>query len=132
MYKRDLITAEIQKLGQALSRLLGLKTDGKEEEANNGLQEVLEQDFGILYTDLIACEDTDFTAYLQEKNFPSEKLDIFSQLLYLKFNPAERNEENDSLAEKLQLIYQDLEVKHRVINMINIGRQKTINQYLRS
>lgn len=132
MYRRDLLTAEIQKLGQALSRLMGLKNDGKEEEADNGLQEVLEQDFGILYADLIACDGADFTAFLQEKNFTSEKLDIFSQLLYLKFSPVERNEESDSIAEKLQLIYQDLEVKHRVINMINLGRQKTITQYLRS
>lgn len=132
MYKRDLIIAEIQKLGQALKQLLGLQEAGKQEEADLGLQEVLEQEYGILYTDLIASEAADFTAFLEEKDFASEKLEMLSQFLYLKFNPSEKNSENDSLAEKLQLIYRRLEVKHKVVNMSNLSRQSSIAQYLKA
>lgn len=132
MYKRDLITAEIQKLSQALARLLGLQKEGKEDDALDGLQEVLENDFGILYADLLAAGRDDFTAYLEDKNFPSEKLDMLSQFLYLRFNPAVKNEENDALAEKLALIYQWLEVKFKVVSMTNLSRQSAVLNYLKS
>ena len=130
MYKRDLITAEIQKLSQAIARILGLKQEGRLEEADNGLNEMLESDFGILFSDLVACDDTDFMAFLTEKNFPPEKLEILSQVLYIKFNTAELIKEHKSVAEKLQLTYQTLEVKHHVVNMNNLIRQKTVKDYL--
>jgi len=131
MYKRDLITAEIQKLSQALTRILGLKEQGK-LEADHGLDEILENDFGILYSDLLASGTDDFNLFLTEKNFPADKLDMFSQFLYLKFNVAETSANNLSVALKLELIYDLLEMKHHVINMINLGRQKTIQQYINS
>jgi hypothetical protein len=130
MYRRDLLTAEIQKLAQALARLMGLKQLGKLEEVDKGVDELLENDFGILFSDLINCSPDDFEAFLQQQNFPSEKLDMFSQLLYIKFNAENLTKENISLAEKLKLIYQTLEIKHHVVNMINLGRQKSITQYL--
>jgi hypothetical protein len=132
MYRRDLLTAEIQRLAQALARIMGLKTQGKTEEAENGLDEIIENEFGILFSDLIACDLPDFEAFLNEKDFPADKLDLFSQFLYLKFKPSEQNPENKSLAEKLQLIYSTLELKHHIINMINLDRQKTIQQYIKS
>lgn len=132
MYRRDLLTAEIQKLAQALAKIMGLKQEGKLEEADAGIDAMLELDFGILYSDLLASSPEDFTAFVTEKDFPAEKLDVFSQLLYLKFNPSAVTEENKSVAEKLQVIYKTLEVKHHVINMISIGRQKSIEQYLNS
>ncbi len=132
MYRRDLLTAEIQKLAQTLAKIMGLKEEGELEAADNGIDTMLEQDFGILYSDLLASSPEDFTAFLTKKDFPAEKLDILSQLLYLKFNPATETEDNKSVAQKLQLIYQTLEVKHHVINMINISRQKSIVQYLNS
>ena len=132
MYRRDLLTAEIQRLAQALARIMGFKQQGKTEEAENGLNEIIENEFGILLTDLIASEINDFEAFLNEKDFPADKLDLFSQFLYLKFDPSVRNAKNKSLAEKLQLIYSTLEVKHHIINMINLDRQKTIQQYIKS
>ncbi len=56
---------------------------------------------------------------------------MFSQFLYLKFNPALAEEHTFSIAEKLQLIYQQLEIKYHVINMINLDRQKTLEQYIK-
>ncbi|MBB5638695.1 hypothetical protein HDF26_004912 [Pedobacter cryoconitis] len=130
MYKRDLITAEIQKLSQAIARILGLKQEGKLEEADNGLNEMLEADFGILFSDLVSCDPTDFMAFLTEKNFPAEKLEILSQVLYIKFGIIEQPAERKSVAEKLQLTYETLEVKHHVVNMNNLSRQKTVKDYL--
>ncbi len=131
MYGRDLLTAEIQKLAQALARIIGLKQQVLTEEAEEGIDQMLLNDFGILFSDLILVETTDFTAFLTGKDYPAEKLDILSQLLYLRFDPAIVTVENKSVAEKLQLIYQTLEIKHRVINMINLDRQRSAGQYLK-
>jgi len=132
MYRRDLLTAEIQRLGQALARIMGLKHQGKTQDAENGLEEIIANEFGILYNDLIASDSADFEAFLTDKNFPADKLDLFSQFLYLKFNPSIKDTATQSLAEKLQMIYSTLEVKHHIINMINLDRQKTIQQYIKS
>jgi hypothetical protein len=130
MYRRDLLTAEIQKLAQALARIMGLRLQGKLVEAEQGIDDILENDFGILYPDLLKSNLADFGAFLTEKDFPVEKLDLFSQLLYLRFDPLVLAEDNKSLAEKLLLIYQILENKFHVINMINIDRQQKTQQYL--
>ena len=132
MYRRDLLTAEIQRLGQALARIMGLKHQGKTQDAENGLEEIIANEFGILYNDLIASDSADFEAFLTDKNFPADKLDLFSQFLYLKFNPSIKDTATQSLAEKLQMIYSTLEVKHHIINMINLDRQKMIQQYIKS
>jgi len=131
MYRRDLLTAEIQKLAQALARIMGLKQQGKLEEADADLEETLARDFGILYRDLLAADRDNFAVFLTEKDFPAEKLDMFSQLLYLTFNPAEQTADQYALAEKLQVIYRTLEVKHHVVNMLNLDRQKITEQYLK-
>lgn len=130
MYRRDLLTAEIQKLAQALARIMGLKQQGKTEEAENGLNEIFEQEFGILLPELIAIDLKGFGELINDKDFPAEKLDLFSQFLYLKFNTDSISEDNLSVAQKLLLIYTTLEVKHHIINMSNLDRQKTIQQYI--
>lgn len=132
MYRRDLLMAEIQKLSQALAKIMGLQLQGKLEEADQSLEDTLENDFGILYADLIASDLADLETFLTEKNFPSEKLDFLSQFLYLKFDPNNKTPDNLTLAEKLLLIYQILENKHHVINMINIDRQQKVQKYIKS
>ena len=122
--------AEIQKLAQALARLLSLKQQGKQVEAEQGIDELLETDFGILFTDLIQSSEDDFEAFLMAKDFSAEKLDMLSQLLYLRFETEELSPANLSIAQHLKLIYQTLETKHRVVNMVNIGRQKNVLLYL--
>lgn len=131
MYRRDLLTAEIQKLALALSKLMGLKQEGKLEEANQGLNDMLEQEFGLLPTDIISYSSAEFETLLTEREFPAENLDILSQIFYLKFNPEDPGAEQLSLMQKLAMVYHILEVKHHVISMINIGRQKTVEQYIK-
>jgi len=130
MYRRDLLTAEIQKLAQALARMMGLKLEGKLEEAENELNGILEHDFGILLKDLLSSSESDFALYLDSKDFPSEKLDMLSQLLYSKLDLQVADLDNQSLAGKLLQIYQLLESKHHVVNMISLDRQKLIRKYL--
>ena len=120
----------MQKLAQALARIMGLKEQGKTEEAENGLNEIFEQEFGILFSDLLNSNLSDFEGFLHDKDFPAEKLDLFSQFLYQTFNTGKPAAHDLTIAHKLQLVYQLLEVKHHIINMINLDRQKTIQQHI--
>jgi hypothetical protein len=132
MYRRDLLTAEIQRLTQALARIIGLKQQGKTEDVENALHEVFEKEFGIEFKDLLSSDLTTFEAVMNQKQFPSEKLDLFSQFLYLTFNTGKSQVEDKAISLKLQWLYQTLEQKHHIINMINLDRQKTIQQYINS
>ncbi|WP_316842074.1 hypothetical protein [Pedobacter gandavensis] len=130
MLRRDLITAEIQKLAQVLARIMGLKLEGKVEESEDLFKESLLKEFEITEDDLLSASITDFNSILHHKEFPAEKLDMLSQFLYADLTPNRKPERNKLIAEKLLLIYQVLEEKHHIISMINLDRQKKIQQYL--
>lgn len=131
MFRRDLLLAEIQKLSLALSRLIGLKEEDKGLQLEQEMDELLEKDFGILYTDLLQSGNADFNEFLKEKNFSPEKLDMLSQLLFLRIDPDVKDKPGQKeLADKLLLIYSYLERNHQIINMLNIGRQQSLKTYL--
>lgn len=132
MLRRDLITAEIQKLAQVLARIMGLKLEGKLAEADDLLIESLANDFGITPEELYSTSSDEFDVLLTEKAFPAEKLEMLSQFFYSQFDPSVLNPRNDSFAEKLSLIYSILETKHHIVNMTNLDRQKLVDQYLNS
>lgn len=132
MYRKDLITAEIQKLAQVLARIMGLKLEGKLEEAEDLFRESLLKDFGITEEQLFSKQNDDFEALLTDSAFPAEKLEMLSQFLYAELDPSQSSDKNEALAEKLNLIYQTLEVKHRIVSMTNLDRQKKVQQYLKS
>lgn len=130
MYRKDLITAEIQKLAQVLARIMGLKLEGKLEESADLFRESLWKDFGITEENLFSKQQEGFEASLNDSTFPAEKLEMLSQFLYSEFDPSLPSDKNEVLAEKLNLIYQTLEVKHRIVSMTNLDRQKKVQQYL--
>lgn len=132
MYRKDLITAEIQKLAQVLARIMGLKLEGKLEEAEDLFRESLLKDFGITEEQLFSKENDGFEVLLRDSAFPAEKLEMLSQFLYTEFDPSQPSDKNEALAAQLNLIYQTLEVKHRIVSMTNLDRQKKVQQYLNS
>ncbi|HWW42304.1 hypothetical protein [Pedobacter sp.] len=130
MLRRDLLTAEIKKLAEALARILHLKTEGKTEEADQKLMDLLQNEYNLSDADLQAMDGTEFLAFLKTSAFPAEKLDVLSQILYSIFDPALSNPKNRSLAVKLGQIYQLLITEHRTINMINLDREDVVKKYL--
>jgi len=128
MYRRDLITAEIQKLAQVLARIMGLKLEGKSEEAEQIFKETISGSFAL---PIEILEDEDFTRFetwLNGIDFPSEKLDSLSEFLYYELGVS--NERNKIIAPKLNLIYQNLVDKHKIVHLVNMHRQNIIQQYL--
>lgn len=130
MYRRDLLLAEIQQLSLALSRLMGLKEQDKKLELEAALEALLEKEFEIFYADFMASSRNELNVFFQEKNFPAEKLDILSQLLFLKIDPGSPSVVQQALMLRLLLIYDYLEDQHQVINILNIKRQQDIKKYL--
>ncbi|KQM74631.1 hypothetical protein ASE74_01195 [Pedobacter sp. Leaf216] len=128
MYRRDLITAEIQKLAQVLARLMGLKLEGKLAEATQIFDETMNSGFQ-LPKEILEGEDlTIFEKWLSEANLPPEKLDSLSEFLYYELGVSD--DRNKIIAPKLNLVYQYLSDQHKIVHLVNLHRQKTIQQYI--
>lgn len=128
MYRKDLITAEIQKLAEVLARIMGLKLEGKFKEAQSLFDESMEKSFTLPVDILEGTDLAAFENWLKESNLEPEKLDSFSEFLYYELGiSAERN---SIIAPKLNLVYEFLSDKHKIVHLVNLHRQKTIQQYL--
>lgn len=130
MLRRDLITAEMQKLAQVLARIMGLKLEGNLEEAEELFKESLLKEFEIPEDELLTDSNNEFNTLLNSKEFPAEKLEMLSQFLYADLTLSRQQERNKLVADKLLLIYQMLEEEHHIVSMVNLDRQKKIQQYL--
>ncbi|PWS27336.1 hypothetical protein DHW03_06885 [Pedobacter yonginense] len=128
MYRKDLITAEIQKLAQVLARIMGLKLEGKLEEAQSVFNETMQASFGLTVEIMQAEDPFVFEKWLNEHDLSPEKLDSLSEFLYYELGVSE--EINQLIAPKLNLIYQRLADQHKIVHLVNLHRQKNIQQYL--
>lgn len=128
MYRKDLITAEIQKLAEVLARMMGLKLEGKLEDALIIFNETMEKSFLLSIDILEKNELSIFENWLNESNLSPEKLDSLSEFLYYELGTSA--ERNQAIAPKLNLVYQFLADKHKIIHLVNLHRQKTIQQYI--
>jgi len=128
MYRKDLITAEIERLAQVLARIMGLKLDGDLAKANELFNETLDNSFKLAPSILEDKDITVFEAWLNETDIPAEKLDSLSEFLYYELGiSAERNA---LIAPRLNLIYKVLAEKHKIVHLVNFHRQEIIQQYL--
>lgn len=128
MYRKDLITAEIERLAQVLARIMSLKLDGDFANANSLFNETMAQSFLLPHTILDDRNLDAFKIWLSESNLSAEKLDSLSEFLFYELGmSAERNQ---IIAPKLNLIYQVLAEQHKIVHLVNFHRQEIIQQYL--
>ena len=130
MYRRDLITAEIEKLAQVLARIMGFKTELKLKEAEDLFNETLSSSFGLNPSILLENNTEGFTIWLKKSNLTAEKLNALTDFLYSELDFENNPITSNLFAQKLNLIYQSLIDDHQVVHLINLGRQKMIQQYL--
>jgi len=128
VFRKDLITAEIQKLAEVLARIMGLKLEGKLEDAVKMFEEAMEKNF-LLPIDVLENQDLSrFEIWLTSSDLTPEKLDSLSEFLYYELGVSEQR--NKTIAPKLNLVYNYLSDKHKIVHLVNLHRQKTIQQYL--
>lgn len=128
MFRKDLITAEIQKLAEVLAKIMGLKLEGKFAEAEVIFNDTMQNSFSIPKEILEETNTSPFERWLNESDIPADKLDSLSEFLYYELGLSE--ERNKVIAPKLNLIYNQLADKHKIVHLVNLHRQKTIQQYL--
>ncbi|RDC54863.1 hypothetical protein DU508_18760 [Pedobacter chinensis] len=128
MYRRDLLTAEIQKLAQVLARIMGLKLEGKLEDAQQVFDETMENSFGLPKEILEGQDIIGFEDWLHRVDLAPEQLDSLSEFLYYELGISENR--NSLIAPKLNLVYQYLADRHKIVHLVNLHRQKSIQQYL--
>jgi hypothetical protein len=128
MYRRDLITAEIEKLAQVLARIINLKVELKLDEADLLFDETMEKSFGLPTSILTNPDLAPFETWLNASDLSAEKLDSLSEFLYYELAISEVK--NKLIAPKLNLIYEQLSAKHKIVHLVNMHRQKIIQQYL--
>ena len=130
MYRKDLITSEIEKLAQVLARIIGLKTELKLKEAEDLLNETLQSSFGLDKSLLFDIDNQPFSDWLNSANLSAEKLNSLTDFLFSDLDFEQNPINSQLLAQKLNLVYQFLSDKHQIVHLINLGRQKYIQQYL--
>lgn len=130
MYRKDLLTAEIEKLALVLARIMGFKKELKLKEAEDLFNETLLNSFG-LERDLILNTDTAlFSIWLENSNLNAEQLNSLGDFLFSELDFDQNLITSQLFAQKLNLVYQCLADKHQTIHLINLGRQKYIEQYI--
>lgn len=128
MYRKDLITAEIERLAQVLAKIMGLKLALKLDEAESLFQQTLEDSFGLPPLVLSNPDLASFEDWLNTNELSAEKLDSLSEFLYYELGLSESK--NQLIAPKLNCIYNVLSDKHKIVHLVNLHRQKIIQQYL--
>ncbi|SOD20559.1 hypothetical protein [Pedobacter xixiisoli] len=128
MYRKDLITAEIERLAQVLARIMGLKLEGDLAQASLLFNETLNNAFKLPSVILEDGNVTTFEKWLTETDLPAEKLDSLSEFLYYELGIS--IERNKLIAPRLNLIYKVLAEKHKIVHLVNFHRQEVIQQYL--
>jgi len=128
MYKRDLITAEIEKLAQILARIMGLKVELRLEEAELLFNETMLNSFALDTAVLYDEDHIAFEKWLNDAAFPPEKLDSLGEFLYYELGVSDAK--NKLIAPKLNIVYEYLSSKHKIVHLVNMHRQNTIQQYL--
>lgn len=130
MYKRDLITAAIEKLAQVLARIVGLKQDGDFTASDELLLQTLASSFGLSHETLYGLEPDGFGVWLEQTDLPAEKLDMLGQFLFNEIDPNGDPAKNRLFAKRLNLIYQTLASKHHMVHLANLKRQDILQKYL--
>ncbi len=132
MFRKDLMTTEMQQLAQVLARIFGLKIDGLVLEADEEIGNSLKNDFGLDLVDLENFTAAEFDQYLRKVEFSKDKIEVLSQLLYAKIDSFENTEQNKDIAERLLQLYDFIEIEHNTSSFEILSRKVKLKQLLDS
>ena len=130
MIRRNFLQAEINKLAQALAKILGLKEVGKTQEAEDQISKSLLNDFDLKLEDLLLLDEVQFKKLLADRKFPTQKLDLLGQFLLESVSPFQQNPETITALNHVLTIFQLLEQEHHTQSLDNLSRQQNIIQFL--
>lgn len=132
MLRKEIMTAEMQKMAQAMARLFGLKIDGLVLEADELIAETLIENFNLTFDQLENFTAAEFEEYLKTQNFSKEKTALLSQFLYAKIDSFESTNQNKDIAERLLQLYDFIETEHNTSSFEILNRKVKVKQLLSS
>ena len=122
--------AEIQKLAKVISRIIGLKNEIKNDEAEELIKRTLTENFGLNFESLFKESPAEFDVILKSKSYSSEKLDLLGQLLFEAAHPFEDIPETDSILHKVLVIFKLIEEDHHMQSFDNLNKREMIDKFL--
>jgi hypothetical protein len=131
MFRKDYILSEIEKLALVIARLMGLKTEGKEDEFIHLADSTLLNEYNIPLDELLGLTIEDFRLRLENENYSADKFDALAQLLYLYSEPFGANPETLLTLQKVLIIFDLLEQKYHRQSFENINKRNRIYQFVK-
>ncbi|TZF86460.1 hypothetical protein FW774_05300 (plasmid) [Pedobacter sp. BS3] len=131
MLRKDLISTEIQKLREALARILNLKKEGNIDDAHTQTRKVLNESFDIpedYFSDSFSTAD--FEQTLQNSNLDAEKLNILSTLIFESAHPFEDTDETYHKLHAVLAIFNRLEQVYHQQSLDNLSKREMIDKFL--
>ncbi len=130
MIRRDFLQAEIEKLAQALAKIMRLKEASQNLEADDLLDQTLNKSFDLDLEEIIKTKSDELTTLLLNKDFPAKKLDLLSQFLLESVSPFQQRPETFTVLNHVLTIYQFLAQQHHIQSFENMNRERVILQFL--
>lgn len=131
MLRKDFFLAEMERLAQALAKIIGLKNQEKPEESKLLLEDTLIKDFNLEFTKLLILSEEDFKSLVNEKKYPAQKLDILGQLLFEESQNSDNSLLMLTLLKKVLLIFDSLERDYHVQSLENIRKRSKIENIIK-
>jgi hypothetical protein len=129
MFQQDYLLNEARKFAQLLARLMGLKTEGKNEEYIQQFDSELKDEYNIELEKLLNLNDDEFIANLNSSAYSAEKLNALGQMLYVFAEPFEADKETDLILRKVLIIFDLLEQTHHYQSFENIDKRNIIYKH---
>ncbi|MEJ6981946.1 hypothetical protein WG906_15870 [Pedobacter sp. P351] len=130
MIRKDFIEAEIQKLAQVIAKIIGLKNEGKLDEAIEISDQSLSENFGFDQKLIEQGSVEEFETELKSRNYSAEKLNALAQILFESSYPFQDTEECVAVMHKVALVLHLLETEYHQQSFENLSRREMIDNFL--
>jgi len=133
---RDLLQAQIEQMGQAIgkmiSKFLGLKNDGKMEEAMMVTQATLWEELGLDFEKLYKSNQTEFQFFFQDKPYSAESLTLLSTYFFEvgKDKLASQPSESKLILTKAIMLLDLADRKEDSLSMTRMAKKKELQEFL--
>lgn len=124
MFKRDLITAEVQKLSLILTKIMGLKVEDPLFFANK-VKDAIAENFNLNLHELQLLNKDQLLKKFKSSNLNAQQLDMLIKFI---IPLLDKNSENpESLKYLLLNIYSILEINYKFLSLENYNHAKELN-----
>jgi hypothetical protein len=130
MIRKDFVLFEIQKIAQALARILGFKKEGELDEAQELADSTISEYFSLTPDKLDTMTPEGLINTLDLTSIHPEKLQLLADLLFESVHPFEDTQKVTNRLHLVLAIHNTLEEVHHVQSLNNLARREFIDKFL--